>query len=64
MELDRGMETGFGPIGRLLIVTGAFVVVVAGMRTAAVLLTPFLLASFIAVIAVGPLRVYETPRRA
>jgi AI-2 transport protein TqsA len=54
MELDRGMKTGFGPIGRLLIVAGAFVVVVAGMRAAAVLLTPFLLASFITVIAAGP----------
>ncbi|MGA7982530.1 MAG: AI-2E family transporter [Chromatiaceae bacterium] len=49
------MDTGFTPVGRFLLVAGAFVVVVAGMRAASALLTPFLLASFIAVIAAPPM---------
>lgn len=40
----------FSPAARFLIVAGALVIVVAGMRTAAPLLTPFLLAVFIAII--------------
>ncbi len=46
---------GFTPAARFLLVTAAFVVVVAGMRAAAPLLTPFLLAMFLSVIAAPPL---------
>jgi predicted PurR-regulated permease PerM len=49
------METGFSPAARFLLVAGAFVILVAGMRAAAPLLTPFLLAIFIAVIAAPPM---------
>jgi AI-2 transport protein TqsA len=48
-------ETGFSPAARVLVVAGAFVVVVAGMRAAAPLITPFLLSIFIAVIAAPPM---------
>jgi predicted PurR-regulated permease PerM len=43
------------PIARFLILTAAFVVIVAGMRTAESLLVPFLLSLFIAVICSPPL---------
>ncbi|WP_296703784.1 AI-2E family transporter [Thiocapsa sp. UBA6158] len=46
----------FGPATRVLITAAAFIVVVAGMRAASSLVTPFLLAVFIAVIATPPLR--------
>jgi len=49
------METGFSPAARFLVVAASFVVVIAGMRAAAPLLTPFLLAVFIAVIASPPM---------
>ena len=49
------MESGFSPAARFLLVAGAFVVVVAGMRAAAPLITPFLLSVFIAVIAAPPM---------
>ena len=48
-------ETGFSPAARFLVVAGAFIVVVAGMRAAAPLITPFLLSVFIAVIATPPM---------
>jgi len=44
-------EVEFSPAGRFLLVSGAFVLVVAGLHAAASLITPFLLAGFIAVIA-------------
>lgn len=46
---------GFGPAARFLLVGAAFVVVVAGLRAAAPLVTPFLLSVFIAIIAAPPL---------
>jgi predicted PurR-regulated permease PerM len=46
----------FGPATRFLIAAAAFIVVVAGMRAASSLVTPFLLAVFIAVVATPPLR--------
>lgn len=49
------IETGFSPAARFLIVAAAFVLVVAGMRTAAPLITPFLLSIFIAAIAAPPM---------
>jgi AI-2 transport protein TqsA len=45
----------FSPAARFILVVAAFVVVVAGMRAAAPLLAPFLLAIFIAVIATPPM---------
>lgn len=47
---------GFTPAARFLIVAGAFVVVVAGMKSASDLVTPFLLSVFIAVLASPPLQ--------
>ncbi len=41
----------FSPAARFLLVAGAFVLVVAGLQSAASLITPFLLAGFTAVIA-------------
>ena len=46
---------GFAPAARFLLVSAAFVVVVAGLRAAAPLVTPFLLSVFIAIIAAPPL---------
>jgi|TARA_B110000116_G_scaffold150849_1_gene130459 AI-2 transport protein TqsA len=43
------------PVSRFIIVAAAFVVVVAGMRTAVDLLVPFLLSVFIAVLCASPL---------
>lgn len=43
------------PVSRFIIVAAAFVVVVAGMRTAVDLLVPFLLSVFIAVLCAPPL---------
>ena len=48
-------EGGFGSAARFLLVAGGFVVVVAGMKAASSLVTPFLLAGFIAVIAAPPM---------
>jgi len=44
-------EVEFSPAGWFLLVSGAFVLVVAGLHAAASLITPFLLAGSIAVIA-------------
>jgi len=49
-------DLGFSPAARFLVVAGASVILVAGMRAASSLITPFLLAVFIAVIATPPLR--------
>jgi predicted PurR-regulated permease PerM len=49
-------DSGLGPATRFLVAVAAFIIVVAGMRAAASLITPFLLAVFIAVIATPPLR--------
>ncbi|MCG6861203.1 MAG: AI-2E family transporter [Chromatiaceae bacterium] len=48
-------ESGFSSAARFLLVAGAFVLVVAGINAAASLVTPFLLAGFIAVIAAPPM---------
>jgi predicted PurR-regulated permease PerM len=48
-------EAGFSSAARFLLVAGAFVLVVAGMQAASSLVTPFLLAGFIAVIAAPPM---------
>ncbi|MBX2808895.1 MAG: AI-2E family transporter [Cellvibrionaceae bacterium] len=44
------MNNSSSPVARFLLVTAAFIVVVAGMRAAASLLVPFLLSLFIAVV--------------
>ena len=49
-------QIGFTPAARFLLVAGAFVVVVAGLKSASNLVTPFLLAIFIAVLVVPPLQ--------
>lgn len=49
-------QTGFTPTARFLLVAGAFVVVVAGLKAASDLVTPFLLAVFIAVLVAPPLQ--------
>jgi predicted PurR-regulated permease PerM len=56
--MDKVADTvaGFSSVGRFLVIAGAFVVLVAGLRAASHLVTPFLLSVFIAVLAVGPLR--------
>jgi len=45
------MNTGFSPASRLLLVSAAVVIVIAGMKQAAPLLVPFLLSVFIAVLS-------------
>ncbi|TVQ88662.1 MAG: AI-2E family transporter [Chromatiaceae bacterium] len=50
-----GHEGGFTPAARFLLICAAFVVVVAGLKAASALVTPFLLAVFIAVLAAEPL---------
>lgn len=49
-------QDGFTPAARFLLVAGAFVVVVAGLKTASNLVTPFLLAVFVAVLVIPPLQ--------
>ena len=49
------MRTFFSPVGRFMLLTGAFVVIVAGMREASALLVPFLMAIFISVLCSPPL---------
>lgn len=49
-------HSGFSPAARFLLVAGALVVVMAGLRAASSLVSPFLLAIFIAVLAAAPLR--------
>ncbi len=51
---EGAQQFGFTPAARFLLVAGAFVVVVAGLKAAANLVTPFLLAVFIAVLVVPP----------
>ena len=51
----------FSPAARFLLVAGAFVLVVAGLHAAASLITPFLLAGFIAIIA-APTMLYFVRR--
>ncbi|EGV31736.1 protein of unknown function UPF0118 [Thiorhodococcus drewsii AZ1] len=53
---ETGQPFGFSPAARFLLVAGAFVVVVAGLKAAANLITPFLLAVFIAVVLQPPIR--------
>lgn len=48
-------ETGFSSAARFLLVSAAFVLVVAGMQAASSLIKPFLLSGFIAVIAAPPM---------
>ncbi|WP_296898651.1 AI-2E family transporter, partial [Thiohalocapsa sp.] len=52
---DGAQRFGFTPAARFLLVAGAFVVVVAGLKAASNLVTPFLLAVFIAVLVVPPM---------
>jgi len=49
------MNNDFSPAARFILVAGAFVLLIAGMKAASSLLAPFLLAIFIAVIAAPPL---------
>jgi AI-2 transport protein TqsA len=50
------LDVGFSPAARFLVVAAAFVILVAGLQAASSLITPFLLAVFIAVVATPPLR--------
>jgi predicted PurR-regulated permease PerM len=50
-----GEQPGFTAAARFLLVAGAFVVVAAGLKAASALVTPFLLAVFIAVLVAPPL---------
>jgi predicted PurR-regulated permease PerM len=54
--MSMAEQNGFTPAARFLLVAGAFVVVVAGLKSASNLVTPFLLAVFIAVLVVPPLQ--------
>jgi AI-2 transport protein TqsA len=54
--MQRMQQIGFTPAARFLLVAGAFVVVVAGLKSASNLVTPFLLAIFIAVLVVPPMQ--------
>jgi AI-2 transport protein TqsA len=49
-------QLGFTAAARFLLVAGAFVVVAAGLKAASTLVTPFLLAVFIAVLVAPPLQ--------
>jgi predicted PurR-regulated permease PerM len=49
-------QFGFSPAARFLLVAGAFVVVVSGLKAASDLVTPFLLSVFIAVLVIPPLQ--------
>jgi predicted PurR-regulated permease PerM len=49
-------QIGFTPAARFLVVAGSFVIVAAGLKAASALVTPFLLAVFIAVLVAPPLQ--------
>ena len=49
-------QFGFTPAARFLLVAGAFVLVVAGLKASSNLVVPFLLAVFIAVLVVPPMQ--------
>lgn len=49
------MRSFFSPVGRFMLLTAAFIVIVAGMRVASPLLVPFLLAIFLSVLCSPPL---------
>ncbi len=49
----------FSPASRILLVTAATVIVIAGMKQAAPLLVPFLLSVFIAVLCLPPMRAMQ-----
>lgn len=58
------MQTPTSPVSRFLMVTAAFIVVVAGMRAAESLLVPFFLSLFIAIICtplLGVMKRYRIP---
>jgi len=58
------MQIGVSPITRFLIITAAFIIVVAGMRAAESLLVPFFLSLFIAIICtplLGMMKRYKIP---
>lgn len=57
MDQDIEKTADFSPAWRFMVVAGAFVVLVAGLRAASHLVTPFLLAIFISVLAASPLRI-------
>ncbi|MFT5117142.1 MAG: AI-2 transport protein TqsA [Kiritimatiellia bacterium] len=56
------MQTSSSPIARFLIITAAFIIVVAGMRAAESLLIPFFLSLFIAIICTPLLRLMQRYR--
>ena len=58
------MDTSASPISRFLLVTAAFIIVVAGMKAAESLLVPFFLSLFIAIICtplLGFMKRYRIP---
>ena len=56
------MRTFFSPVGKFMLLTAAFIVIVAGMRVASSLLVPFLLAIFISVLCSPPLAYLQNRR--
>lgn len=50
------MSVGFSSVSRFVLVAAAAIIMLAGMKVAADLLVPFLLAIFITVLCVGPLK--------
>ena len=49
------MSTVFSPASRIIIITAALIIVIAGMKQAAPILVPFLLSVFIAVLCLPPM---------
>jgi len=54
--MSAEVRSGLSPTTRALVALAAFVVIIAGMKTAQPIIVPFLLAGFITIILVGPLR--------
>jgi len=54
--MNSGFSSGLSPSTRMLLSVAAFVVVIAGVKAAQPIVVPFLLAAFITIILVGPLR--------
>jgi AI-2 transport protein TqsA len=58
--MHRTQEIGFTSAARFLLVAGAFVVVVAGLKAASTMVTLFLLSAFIAMLLVPPLKYMQS----
>lgn len=54
--MSANLRSGLSPTTRALVAVAAFVIIIAGMRSAQSILVPFLLAAFITIILSGPLQ--------